>query len=78
VIDADVDIEALMQKDTWTIAEAATAAQVTVDAIHKWRRRGHLPDAGRDRQGRIKVRAVDVIRAERATREKARRVYAAA
>ncbi len=75
MIDADVDIEALMQKDTWTIAEAALAAQVTVDAIHKWRRRGHLPDAGRDRQGRIKVRAADVIRAERATREKARRVY---
>lgn len=74
MIDADVDIAALMEKDKWTVAEAAAAAQVTVDAIHKWRKRGHLPDAGR-RGGLVLVHAADVIRAERATRERARRVY---
>jgi DNA-binding transcriptional MerR regulator len=75
VIDAEIDVAEILQKDTWTIQEAAAAAQVSVDAIHKWRRRGHLPDAGRDWRGRVLVHAGDVIRAERATREKARRVY---
>lgn len=77
MIEADVDIAALMEKDKWTVAEAAAAAQVSVGAIHKWRKRGHLPDAGR-RGGLILVRSTDVIRAERATRERARRHYAAA
>lgn len=75
MIAVDVDIAALMEKDKWTVAEAAAAAQVSVDAIHKWRRRHHLPDAGRDWRGRVLLNAADVIRAERATREKARRVY---
>lgn len=73
-----IDIVAALEKDVWTVAEAAAAAQVTTDAVHKWRRRGLLSDAGRDRQGRVLVRATDVIRAERATRERARRTYAAA
>ena len=74
MIEADIDIAALMEKDKWTVAEAAAAARVSVDAVHKWRQRGHLPDAGR-RGGLILVNAADVIRAERATRAKARRVY---
>lgn len=73
-----IDVEAALEKDVWTIAEAATLAQVTTDAVHKWRRRGLLEDAGRDRQGRVLVRRIDVIRAEKSTRERARRTYAAA
>lgn len=75
MIDVDIDIADLMEKDKWTVAEAAAAARVSIDAIHKWRGRGHLPDAGRDKRGRVLVYRADVIRAERATREKARRVY---
>ncbi|WP_042400153.1 MerR family transcriptional regulator [Streptacidiphilus carbonis] len=70
-----IDVAATLQKDVWTVAEAAELAEVTVDAVHKWRRRGLLEDAGRDWRGRVLVRAVDVIRAEKATRERARRVY---
>lgn len=73
-----IDVVAALEKDVWTIAEAAALAQVTTDAVHKWRRRGLLEDAGRDRHGRVLVRRVDVIRAEKATRERARRTYAAA
>ncbi len=73
-----VDVVAALEKDVWTVAEAAALAQVTPDAVHKWRRRGLLEDAGRDRQGRVLVRAVDVIRAEKATRKRARRIYMAA
>ena len=73
-----IDVDATLQKDVWTIAEAAELAHVSVDAVHKWRRRGHLADAGRDWRGRVLVRASDVIRAERTTRERARRTYAAA
>ncbi|NUP39175.1 MAG: hypothetical protein HOY76_19715 [Streptomyces sp.] len=72
------DATDLLAKEFWTVAEAAELAQVTTDAVHKWRRRGLLKDAGRDRQGRVLMRAADVIRAERATRERARRSYAAA
>lgn len=72
------DLAAALERDVWTIAEAAELAQVTTDAVHKWRRRGLLADAGRDHKGRILVRAADVIRAEKATRQRARRTYAAA
>lgn len=73
-----VDVVAALEKDVWTVAEAAALAQVSVDAVHKWRQRGLLADAGRDRNGRVLVRAVDVIRAEKSTRERARRTYLAA
>lgn len=69
------DAAAALTKEFWTVAEAAELAQVTVDAVHKWRRRGLLDDAGRDRNGRVLLRATDVIRAEKSTRERARRVY---
>ena len=70
-----MDVEMLLSKDVWTVAETAALAGVTTDAVHKWRRRGLLADAGRDWRGRVLVRSADAIRAERATREKARRVY---
>lgn len=70
-----IDVAVALEKDLWTVAEAAELAQVSVDAVHKWRRRGLLEDAGRDWRGRVLVRSVDVIRAERATRERARRIY---
>lgn len=70
-----VDVNAALAKEFWTVAEAAALAQVSIDAVHKWRRRGLLEDAGRDRHGRVLLRAVDVIRAEKTTRERARRVY---
>lgn len=73
-----VDVSAALTKDFWTVAEAAELAQVSTDAVHKWRRRGLLKDAGRDRRGRVLLRATDVIRAEKSTRERARRTYIAA
>lgn len=72
------DIAAALEKDVWTIAEAAELAHVSTDAVHKWRRRGLLEDAGRDWRGRVLVRATDVIRAEKSTRARARRTYIAA
>ena len=72
-----IDVVAALEKDIWTVAEAAALAEVSTDAVHKWRRRGLLADAGRDWRGRVLVRGADVIRAEKATRERARRTYAA-
>lgn len=72
------DAADVLAKEFWTVAEAAELAQVTTDAVHKWRRRGLLKDAGRDRHGRVLLRSTDVIRAEKATRQRARRTYAAA
>lgn len=73
-----IDVVAALEKDIWTIAEAAELAQVSTDAVHKWRKRGLLADAGRDWRGRVLVRGADVIRAEKSTRVRARRTYAAA
>lgn len=73
VIDLAVDLHTTL----WTVNEAAEAAGVTSNVVHNWRYRGRLQIAGRDRQGRPLFRAIDVIRAEKATREKARRVYGA-
>jgi hypothetical protein len=74
VIDLDVDLHATL----WTVDQAAEAAQVTPNVVHNWRYRGRLAIADRDRNGRPLFRAIDVIRAEKATRERARRTYAAA
>ncbi len=74
MVDLDVDLEATL----WTVAQAAEAAQVSPNVVHNWRYRGHLPVAGRDPRGRPLFRAIDVVRAEKATRERARRTYAAA
>jgi predicted site-specific integrase-resolvase len=70
VIDGD------LERATWTTAEAAEAAGVTADVIYQWKRRGKLKPV--NRTGWPRYRAMDVLAAERSTRERARRTYAAA
>ncbi|GHB55564.1 hypothetical protein GCM10010331_49240 [Streptomyces xanthochromogenes] len=77
-----VDLTADLRAQLWTVAEAAEAAAVSPHVVRNWKYRGVLTQAldcaGRplaDRQGRPLFRAIDVIRAEKATRERARRVY---
>ncbi|MEV5944395.1 MerR family transcriptional regulator [Streptomyces sp. NPDC051994] len=79
-----VDLTADLRTQLWTVAEAAEAAAVSPHVVRNWKYRGVLTQAldaaGRpvtDRQGRPLFRAIDVIRAEKATREKARRSYSA-
>lgn len=61
----------------WTTAEAARAAGVRADVIRAWKSRGHLEQASRNHLGQPLYRPVDVIRAEAATRTRARRVHPA-
>lgn len=71
MVDFDVDFN-----DTyWTVDQAAEAAQVTPNVVRNWKYRGRLAPAKSDWRGRPLFLASDVIRAERATRDKARRVY---
>ena len=74
VVDLTVDLTATL----WTVEESADAAQVSPNVVRNWKYRGRLEQAGTDWRGRPVFRAIDVIRAEKATREKARRQYAAA
>lgn len=74
---AVVDLNADLQTTLWTVAEAAEAAQVRPNTVRNWKYRGVLQQAGEDHNGRPLFRAIDVINAEKATREKARRVYPA-
>lgn len=74
VIDLDVDL----QTTHWTVAQAAEAAGVKPNVVRNWKYRGVLTEAGRDWRGGPLFLAIDVIRAEKATRERARRTYAAA
>jgi len=60
----------------WTTAEAAEAVGVDVGVIRIWAHRGHLKRA--NGSGRPIYRAMDVLVAEKATRQRARRTYAAA
>ncbi|WP_306317230.1 MULTISPECIES: MerR family transcriptional regulator [unclassified Streptomyces] len=73
-----VDLSVDLQTTLWTVGQAAEAAQVSPNVVHNWRYRGHLKVAGRDRKDRPMFRAIDVIAAEKATRERARRTYQAA
>ncbi len=61
----------------WTTAEAAEAAFVKPRTIRNWALRGHLAPAGLDDSNRPLYRAIDVIHAERKTRERARRTFPA-
>lgn len=71
MVDLAVDLETTL----WTAEQAAEAAQVNRNVVDNWRYRGKLEVAKRDRRGRPLYRAIDVIRAEKATRERARRTY---
>lgn len=61
---------------TWTTAEAAEAAGVTRDVIYQWRRRGKITPV--NRRGWPRYRAMDVLRAEAVTRQRAGRTHVAA
>lgn len=73
-IDGDLDLQTTL----WTTAEAAEAAGVTTGVIRIWVHRGHLKRANSEKARTPKYRAIDVVKAEKATRERARRTYAAA
>jgi hypothetical protein len=74
-VDSVVDLSVDLATTLWTVEQAAEAAQVSPNVVRNWKYRGHLDQAGTDWRGRPLFRAIDVIRAEKATREKARRSY---
>lgn len=59
--------------DLITTTQAATLCGVGVTAIRNWAHRGTITAAGIDHQGRKLYRLIDIAKAERATRTKARR-----
>lgn len=77
-----MDLSGDLQTTLWTAAEAAEAAGVEPGVVRNWKHRGHLPQArtpeGRpisNLAGQPLFRATDVIKAEKATRKRARRTY---
>lgn len=72
-----IDLTADLQTGRWSVAEAAEAAGVRPGVIRAWKHRGHLAPVAHDDRGRPLFRPVDVIRAEKATRERARRTHRA-
>lgn len=70
LLDGDLD------RVLWTTAQAAEAAGVSRDVIYQWKARGKLTPV--NRRGRPRYRALDVLRAEAATRAGARRAHTAA
>lgn len=73
-----IDFDGNLQTTLWTTAEAAQAAGVSPGVIRIWVYRGHLARANSEKARTAKYRAIDVVHAEKATRERARRSYAAA
>ncbi|MFE5868799.1 MerR family transcriptional regulator [Streptomyces roseifaciens] len=73
-----VDFDGDLQTTLWTTAEAAEAAGVKPGVIRAWAHRGHLTRANSPRCRIPQYRAIDVVKAEQATRQRARRTYAAA
>jgi DNA-binding transcriptional MerR regulator len=69
VIDGD------LTTTTWTTTEAAEAAGVSTDVIYQWKRRGKIAPV--NRRGWPRYRALDILRAEAATRQRAHRTHAA-
>lgn len=55
---------------------AANLVGVSVETIKKWRQRGHLETKGLDERGRPMYAWIDVVKAERATRDRAGRFAA--
>ncbi|MCI3277633.1 MerR family transcriptional regulator [Streptomyces cylindrosporus] len=70
-----IDLAVDLQTARWTVAEAAEAAGVRPGVIRAWKHRGHLPAAAHDDHGRPLFKPIDVIKAEKATRERARRTH---
>lgn len=60
-------------EDLITVNEAASLCGVSAEAVRKWASRGLLAASGMDARGRKLYKLIDVAKAERATREKARR-----
>lgn len=58
-----------------TASEAATLVGVSMAEIRKWASCGHLVAVDEDARGRPLFRWIDVARAERFTRDHARRKY---
>lgn len=56
-----------------TAAEAATLCNVSTSTIYVWVNRGTLTPSGINANGHKVYRLLDVAKAERATRDKARR-----
>jgi len=56
-----------------TTNDAATLCGVSAQAVRMWANRGLLTATGLDERGRKLYRLLDVAKAERATRDKARR-----
>ncbi|WP_405019570.1 MerR family transcriptional regulator [Kitasatospora sp. NBC_00070] len=61
-------------EDLLTGPQAAELCGVTPAAIRKWRQRGQLAPAGLDERGRPLFTQLAVALAEKATRQRARRV----
>ncbi|MPY31324.1 MerR family transcriptional regulator [Streptomyces adustus] len=77
-----MDLTGDLQSTLWTAAEAAEAAGVTPHVVRNWKYRGHLHQACteqgrpmRNLAGQPLFRAIDVVRAESATRQRARRCH---
>ncbi|MEV0090447.1 MerR family transcriptional regulator [Streptomyces sp. NPDC050738] len=73
-----MDLSGDLTTTLWTADQAAEAAGVTPNVVRNWKYRGRLDPVRRNAAGQPLFRAVDVIRAEKATRQRARRVYTAA
>lgn len=73
-----IDFNGDLQTTLWTTAEAAEAAGVEPGVIRIWAHRGHLKRANSEKCRTPRYRAIDVVKAEKATRSRARRFYAAA
>jgi predicted site-specific integrase-resolvase len=64
-----------VEDELWlTIREAADLTGVSPQTVYSWIRRGHLSVGGLDHRGQKLLRHLDVARAEKATRAKAKRV----
>lgn len=66
-----VELDGDLTQKTWTVAEAAEAAGVTPDVIYQWKRRGKIKPV--NPTGWPRYRALDILKAEAATRERAHR-----
>lgn len=69
-------LEGNLEHTLWTTAEAAEAVGVKRDVIYQWRARGKITPV--NRRGWPRYRAMDVLQAEKSTRERAGRSYATA